>query len=89
MTMTIDQYRKFIDATLLAAACEYFNQTALANVQEDLQRIIGQYRFTPNANDTDEEFKDFMLAQRQSMKKQPQPDTQTKFFVKRFYKVAI
>lgn len=87
--MTLDQYRKLIDATLLAAACEYFDQTALANVQEDLQRIISQYNFTPNAKDTDKEFENFMLTQRQSMKKQPQPDTQTKFFVKRFYKVAI
>ena len=41
--MTLEQYRKFIDATLLAAACEYFNQQALANVQEDIQRIINQY----------------------------------------------
>ena len=87
--MTIDQYRKFIDATLLAAACEYFNQQALANVQEDLQRIVSQYNFTPNAKDTDKEFENFMLSQRQTMKKQVQPDMQTKFLVKRFYKIAI
>lgn len=87
--MTIDQYRKFIDATLLSAACEYFNQQALANVQEDLQRIISKYNFTPEATNTDQEFQDFMLQQRQAMKEQPQPDTQTKFLVKRFYKVAI
>lgn len=87
--MTLDQYQKFIDATLLAAACEYFNQQALASVQSDLQRIITKYNFTPNAPNTDKEFENFMLTQRQSMKKQPQPDTQTKFFVKRFYKVAI
>lgn len=87
--MTIDQYRKFIDATLLAAACEYFNQQALASVQEDLQSIINQYNFTPNATSTDKEFENFMLTQRQAMKEQTQPDTQTKFLVKRFYKVAI
>ena len=87
--MTIDQYRKFIDATLLAAACEYFNQQALANVQEDLQRIISKYNFTPNAPNTDKEFENFMLHQRQSFKKQPEPDTQTKFIVRRFYKIAI
>jgi hypothetical protein len=87
--MTIDQYRKFIDATLLAAACEYLNQQALAKVQEDLQRIISQYNFTPNAPDTDKEFENFMLTQRKSMKEQTQPDTQTKFLVKRFYKIAI
>lgn len=87
--MTIDQYRKYIDATLLAAACEYFNQQALANVQEDLQRIINQYNFTPNAKDTDKEFEDFMLRQRQSFKNQPEPDTKTKFIVRRFYKIAI
>lgn len=87
--MTKDQYRKFIDATLLAAACEYFNQQALANVHEDLQRIINQYRFTPNAKDTDKEFEDFMLRQRQSFKNQPEPDTKTKFIVRRFYKIAI
>lgn len=87
--MTIDQYRKFIDATLLAAACEYFNQQALANVQEDLQRIINQYNFTPNATGTDKEFENFMLSQRQAMKEQQQPDMQTKFLVKRFYKIAI
>ena len=87
--MTIDQYRKFIDATLLAAACEYFNQQALANVREDLQRIITKYNFTPNATGTDKEFEDFMLRQRQSFKKQPEPDTQTKFIVRRFYKIAI
>lgn len=87
--MTIDQYRKFIDATLLAAACEYFSQQALASVQGDLQRIISQYNFTPDATSTDKEFENFMLSQRHAMKEQPQPDTQTKFFVKRFYKVAI
>ena len=87
--MTIDQYRKFIDATLLAAACEYFNQQSIANVQEDLQRIISKYNFTPNATNTDKEFENFMLQQRKKMKKQPQPDTQTKFLVKRFYKIAI
>ena len=87
--MTINQYRKFIDATLLAAACEYFNQQALANVQEDLQRIISRYNFTPDATGTDKEFENFMLFQRQVMKKQPQPDMQTKFLVKRFYKIAI
>lgn len=87
--MTKEQYRKFIDATLLAAACEYFNQQALANVQEDLQRIINQYNFTPNATSTDKEFENFMLTQRQAMKKRQQPDMQTKFLVKRFYKIAI
>lgn len=87
--MTIDQYRKFIDATLLAAACEYMNQTALANIKEDLQRIVSQYNFTPNATNTDKEFEDFMLHQRQSFKNQPDPDTQTKFIVRRFYKIAI
>ena len=87
--MTLEQYKKFIDATLLAAACEYFNQQALANVQEDLQRIISQYNFTPNATSTDKEFENFMLSQRQAMKEQAQPDMQTKFFVKRFYKIAI
>ena len=87
--MTIDQYRKFIDATLLAAACEYFNQQAIANVKEDLQRIISQYNFKPNATGTDKEFESFMLTQRQAMKEQTQPDMQTKFLVKRFYKIAI
>ena len=87
--MTLEQYKKFIDATLLAAACEYFNQQALANVQEDLQRIISQYNFTPNATNTDKEFENFMLTQRQAMKEQTQPDTQTKFLIKRFYKIAI
>lgn len=87
--MTLEQYKKFIDATLLAAACEYFNQQALANVQEDLQRIINQYNFTPEATNTDKEFENFMLTQRQAMKEQTQPDMQTKFLVKRFYKVAI
>lgn len=87
--MTIDQYRKFIDATLLAAACEYLNQQALASVQEDLQRIITKYNFTPNATNTDQEFQDFMLQQRKKMKEQTQPDMQTKFLVKRFFKVSI
>lgn len=86
--MTIDQYRKFIDATLLAAACEYFNQQALASVQNDLQRIIDQYNFTPHATNTDKEFENFMLCQRKAMQQQ-QPDIQTRFLVKRFYKVAI
>jgi hypothetical protein len=87
--MTLEQYKKFIDATLLSAACEYFNQQALANVQKDLQRIISKYKFTPNATSTDKEFENFMLSQRQAMKEQTQPDTQTKFLVKRFYKIAI
>lgn len=87
--MTIDQYRKFIDATLLAAACEYFNQQALASVQQDLQRIVSQYNFTPEATNTDQEFQDFMLSQRKKMKNQQQPDIQTKFIVRRFYKIAI
>lgn len=87
--MTINQYRKFIDATLLAAACEYFNQQAIANVQEDLQRIISKYNFKPNAPNTDKEFESFMLSQRKAMKEQTQPDMQTKFLVKRFYKIAI
>lgn len=87
--MTLEQYKKFIDATLLAAACEYMNQTALANIKEDLQRIISKYNFTPNATNTDKEFEDFMLRQRQSFKNQPEPDTQTKFIVRRFYKIAI
>ena len=87
--MTLEQYKKFIDATLLAAACEYFNQQALANVQEDLQRIINKYNFKPNTTGTDKEFENFMLSQRQAMKEQKQPDMQTKFLVKRFYKIAI
>lgn len=87
--MTLEQYKKFIDATLLAAACEYMNQTALANIKEDLQRIINQYNFTPNATNTDKEFENFMLSQRQAMKRQRCPDLQTEFLLKRFFNVLI
>lgn len=87
--MTKDQYRKYIDATLLAAAVTYFNDTALNIASDDMQRIIDQYKFTPNATNNDKEFETFYLELRRKFKSQPQPDLQTKFYVRRFYKIAI
>ena len=87
--MTKDQYRKFIDATLLAAAVTYFNEQALVAVQNDMQRIINQYKFTPNAPDTDKEFQNNYIEIIKKFKSQPKPDIQTKFYVRRFYKIAI
>lgn len=86
---SIQQYRKYIDATLLAAAITYFNETALQQTNGDLDRIIQQYRFTTSATDTDPEFEKIYLEIRRKFKAQPQPDTQTVFLVKRFYKLAL
>ncbi len=86
---TIQQYRKYIDATLLAAAITYFNDTALQQTDGDLDRIISQYNFTPSATDTDPEFQKIYLELRQKFKYQPQPDIQTEFLVRRFYKIAL
>lgn len=86
---SIQQYRKYIDATLLAAAITYFNETTLQLSDGDLDRIIQQYRFTTNASDTDPEFEKIYLEIRRNFKSQPQPDPRTTFLVRRFYKIAL
>lgn len=89
MEVTRDNAQKFIDATLLAASCEYLNQHAIASASDRLQQIISKYKFTPDAEDTDKEFEQMLLLQRTKFKNQPEPDMQTKFFVRRFLNVAI
>lgn len=89
--MTIDQYRKFIDATLLAAAIQYIPENFAAEhtyLQQDIIRIVNQYNFQQNSPNTDKFFAETLLRLRQKFK-DTKPDIQTKFYFKRFYNIAI
>jgi len=88
--MTLEQYKKFIDATLLAAACEFISEETAARhpkMQEDLKDILETYKF--GKPDSEKKFTEMVLDTREKLHKLGRLDTRTKFLVRRFFNIAI
>ena len=79
-----------IDATLLAAACEFISEETAARhpkMQEDLRDILETDKF--GKPDSDKRFSEMVLSTREKLHALGYPDIRTKFLVLRFFNVAI